>query len=92
MRFSDIQLTDKELWEQYKTAWDNDNYVNALNILNNTQLVKKELTANMLNSLTDDIVELENTSDPNFKSDKIKVSKTIPSGLTSGQIYFKWVD
>ena len=56
MKFSDIQLTDKKLWGQFQTVWNNGDYDTALAMLNNTQLNKKVLSAQALNELTDKIV------------------------------------
>lgn len=91
MRFQDIQLKDKELWGQFQAMCQAGDYDSALAFLQNTQLNNKALTAEILNALTDYIVQVEQLNDPNFKADKIQLSKRPPAGMTSGQVYFRWL-
>lgn len=88
MNYSDIQLTDKELWEQYKTAWGNSDFTTALA----TELPKKKLTAELLNDLTDKIVEVENLNDPDYATDKIRVETQLPIDAPIGRVYFEWTN
>ena len=74
MRFSDIQISDKELWLQARDLWRQSKYSQVFSLFQNEQLNKKILNAKSLNDLTDYIVQLENTKDDSFKTDKIKVS------------------
>lgn len=92
MRFSDIQLSDKELWLQVKDLWRQSKYPQVFSLFQNEQLNKKNLNAKSLNDLTDYIVQLENTKDDSFKVDKIKVSRKYPTGLENGKVFFKWTD
>ena len=91
MKFSDIQIPDKTLWQQYQEAYESGDYTTTVNLLKTAQLSKKALTAEMLNALTDYIVYVEGLNDPSFGADKIQVSKSPPAGLTSGQVYFRWL-
>ena len=91
MKYTDIQLTDKELWAQFQSLYQSGNYTSALALLQNTQLNNKALTAEILNALTDYIVQVEQLNDPNFKADKIQLSRRPPAGMTSGQVYFRWL-
>lgn len=90
MRFSDIQISDKELWLQTKDLWRQSKYSQIFSLFQNEQLNKKVLNAKSLNDLTDYIVQLENTKDDSFKADKIKVSKTYPTVLENSKVFFKW--
>ena len=92
MKFSDIQLTDKALWQQIQEEWSKGNVDSAQAIMSNTQLDKKVLTAKSLNDLTDKIVEVEQLNDPTYAEDKIKVERQAPTDLTAGQVYFEWTN
>ena len=92
MRFSDIQLSDKELWLQAKDLWRQSKYSQVFSLFQNEQLNKKILNAKSLNDLTDYIVQLENIKDDSFKVDKIKVSRKYPTDLENGKVFFKWTD
>lgn len=88
MKFSDIQLTDKTTWENYKTAWGDSDFATALA----TNLPKKKLTAELLNDLTDKIVEVENLNDPDYANDRIRVSPQVLKDLATGEVYFEWTN
>ena len=88
MKYTDIQLTDKELWGQFQSFYQNGDYANALALLQNTQLVNKALTADVLNALTDYIVQIENTSDSSFKQDRIPCQAEQPVQNTS-EVWFE---
>lgn len=92
MKFSDIQLADKALWQQIQEEWSKGNVDSAQAIMSNTQLDKKVLTAKSLNDLTDKIVEVEQLNDPTYTNDKIKVEPEAPTDLTTGQVYFEWTN
>ena len=92
MKFSDIQLSDKALWQQIQEEWSKGNFASAQTIMSNTQLGKKVLTAKSLNDLTDKIVEVEQLNDPTYANDKIKVEPQAPTGLTTEQVYFEWTN
>lgn len=87
----DIHLEDIDLWKSFTEYWSNGQYSAALSYLqeNQYQLNTKYLKAEFLNNLTDKIVELENKKSDPFKTDKIVVSSTVPSGMISGQVYFQ---
>ena len=92
MKFSDIQLSDKELWGQFQTAYQQGDFATALSMLNNTQLNNKALTADILNALTDYIVQVEQYNDPDYANDRIRIERQIPTDLTSGEVYFDWTN
>ena len=89
MRFQDIQLKDKELWGQFQVMCHAGDYAGALTLLQNTQLSNKGLTAEMLNALTDYIVQIQNTSDPSFKQDRIPSQAEQPTQQSIGEIWFE---
>ena len=91
MNYKDIQLTDKELWAQFQSLYQSGDYASALALLQNTQLTNKALTADVLNAITSYLVQVEELNDPNFKADKIQLSRRPPVGMTSGQVYFRWL-
>lgn len=92
MKFSDIQLADKTLWQQIQEEWSEGNFASAQAIMSNAQLDKKVLTAKSLNDLTDKIVEVEQLNDPTYTNDKIKIERQVPTDLTTGQVYFEWTN
>ena len=89
MRFQDIQLKDKELWGQFQAMCQAGDYSGALAFLQNTQLSSKALTAEMLNALTDYIVQIQNTSDPSFKQDRIPCQAEQPTQQGINEIWFE---
>ena len=86
MNYKDIQLTDKELWAQFQSLYQSGNYASALAFLQNTQLNNKALTAEILNALTDYIVQVEQLNDPDYANDRIRVERQIPTDLTDGEV------
>ncbi len=91
MKFSDVQLSDRALWAQFKSLYNSGDYAGAISLLSTSQLAKKALSADLLNALTNQLVYVEGLNDPSFGADKIQVSKAPPAGLTSGQVYFRWL-
>jgi hypothetical protein len=92
VKFSDIQLADKTLWQQIQEEWSKGNFASAQAIMSNAQLDKKVLTAKSLNDLTDKIVEVEQLNDPTYANDRIKIERQVPTDLTTGQVYFEWTN
>ena len=88
MKYTDIQLTDKELWAQFQSLYKSGDYASALTMLQNTQLKNKALTADILNALTDYIVQVEQLNDSTFKADKIPCQVNRPMQST-GQVWFQ---
>ena len=88
MKYTDIQLTDKELWAQFQLLYKSGDYVSALAMLQNTQLKDKALTADILNALTDYIAQVEQLNDSTFKTDKIPCQVNRPTQST-GQVWFQ---
>lgn len=88
MKYTDIQLTDKELWAQFQSLYQSGDYTSALALLQNTQLNNKALTADILNALTDYIVQVESLNDSTFKADKIPCQAIQPTQST-GQVWFE---
>ena len=87
MKYTDIQLTDKELWAQFQSLYQSGDYASALSLLQNTQLTNKALTADVLNAITSYLVQVENTNDSTFKADKIPCQVSQPTQST-GQVWF----
>ena len=88
MKYTDIQLTDKELWEQFQSLCQNDDYASALALLQNTQLSNKALTADVLNAVASYIVQIENLNDSSFKQDSIPCQTEQPTQNT-GEVWFE---
>ena len=88
MKYTDIQLTDKELWAQFKRLYETGDYDAASGLLDVGQLAKKSLTADALNELTSYLVQVENTNDSTFKQDKIPCQAEQPS-QSVGEVWFE---
>ena len=88
MNYKDIQLTDKELWAQFQSLYQSGDYASALSLLQNSQLQSKGLVADVLNAITDYLVQVENLNDPNFKADKAVVQSSQPVQAT-GYLWFQ---
>ena len=91
MKYTDIQLTDKELWAQFQSLYKSGDYASALAMLQNTQLKNKALTADILNALTDYIVQVEQFNDSTFKTEKILCQVNQPTQST-GQVWFEVIN
>ena len=87
-KYQDIHIDDVGLNIQFKQYMSAGQYEAALAILQNNQLTDKTVIAVLFNYVTGRIVEVQSTSDPTFKDNKIKVASTAPSGLVSGNVYF----
>lgn len=91
MIFSDIQLSDKAIWQRCKELWNNKSNYNFIRTTLDSQDIRpKALDADMLNALTSLIVDTEGLNDPDFLKYLIQVSKQPPAGLEEGQVYFDW--
>lgn len=88
MNYKDIQLTDKELWAQFQSLYQSGDYASALSLLQNSQLSSKGLVADVLNAITDYLVQVENLNDPNFKADRPVVQSSQPVQAT-GYLWFQ---
>ena len=88
MKYTDIQLTDKELWAQFQSLYQSGDYTSALSMLQNTQVKNKALIADILNALTNYIVQVEQLNDSTFKTDKILCQVNQPTQST-GQVWFE---
>ena len=91
MKYTDIQLIDKELWAQFQSLYKSGDYASALAMLQNTQLNNKTLTADILNALTDYIVQVEQFNDSTFKTEKILCQVNQPTQST-GQVWFEVIN
>ena len=89
MKYQDMHLSDVDLNTQFKQYMSAGQYEAALAILQSDQLTDKTVVATLFNYVTGRLVEVQSTSDPTFKQDKIKVATQPPAGITSGQVYFK---
>ena len=88
MKFKDIQLTDKELWAQFQSLYQSGDYASALSLLQNSQLSGKGLVADVLNTTTDYLVQVENLNDPDFKADRAIVQSSQPV-QAAGYLWFQ---
>ena len=88
MKFKDIQLTDKELWAQFQSLYQSGDYASALTLLQNSQLSGKGLVADVLNAITDYLVQVENLNDPDFKADRAIVQSSQPV-QAAGYLWFQ---
>lgn len=88
MKYTGIQLTDKELWAQFQSLYQSGDYASALSLLQNTQLNNKALTADALNVLTAYLVQVENLNDSSFKQDKIPCQAEQPM-QNIGEVWFE---
>ena len=89
MKYQDMHLSDVDLNTQFKQYMSAGQYEAALDILQSDQLTDKTVVAALFNYVTGRLVEVQSTSDPTFKQDKIKVATQPPAGITNGQVYFK---
>ena len=89
MKYQDLHLFDVDLNTQFKQYVANGRYVDALNILKNDQLTDKTIVGALFNYVTARIIDVQSTSDPTFKQDRIKIAKTPPADMKKGQVYFK---
>ena len=87
-KYQDLHLADVDLNTQFKQCMSNGQYDAALIILQNDQLTDKTVIAALFNYVTTRLVQVESTSDSNFKKDKIQVAEQPPSGLVAGNVYF----
>lgn len=88
MKFSDIQLTDKATWQNYQQAWEDGEF----NTVVSTELSPKKLNAEVLNYITNKIVEVESLNDPDYANDRIRVEAQVPPDLSVGEVYFEWTN
>ena len=88
MKYTDIQLTDKELWAQFQSLYQSGDYASALSLLQNSQLSGKGLVADVLNTITDYLVQVENLNDPDFKADRAIVQSSQPV-QAAGYLWFQ---
>ena len=91
IKYQDIHLEDKTLWNQLQTAWEQGDYTTALNILKNASLTDKQLNAAAINALTTELLSLQAQSDPSFKTGQIVVASEPPSDLAVGKVYFRLI-
>lgn len=87
-RAQDIHQEDVSLFSQFQQLWGSGNYQSAIALLNDLRLETKVLNADIINTIQDWLIELQNNQDPTFKTDKIQVAYT-PPVLQSGEIYFQ---
>lgn len=87
-KYQDLHITDVDMNAQFKQYMTSGQYEVALAILQNDQLTDKTVIATLFNYVTSRIIQVQSTSDPNFKTDKIQVAEQPPSGLVAGNVYF----
>ena len=91
IKYQDIHLEDKALWNQLQIAWEQGDYTAALNVLKNASLSDKQMNAATINALTTEILSLQAQSDPSFKTGTIVVASEPPSDLAVGKVYFRLI-
>ena len=91
IKYQDIHLEDKALWNQLQTAWEQGDYTTALNVLKNASLSDKQLNAAAINAMTTELLSLQAQSDPSFKTGTIVVASEPPSDLAVGKVYFRLI-
>lgn len=91
IKYQDIHLEDKALWNQLQTAWEQGDYTAALNVLKNASLSDKQLNAAAINAMTTELLSLQAQSDPSFKTGTIVVASEPPSDLAVGKVYFRLI-
>ena len=91
IRYQDIHLEDKSLWNQFQSAWEQDDYTTALSKLQDSSIADKQLNAAVINDTTSELLRLQTQSDTGFKAGKIVVTDLdVPSPTPSkGEVYFK---
>lgn len=90
IRYQDIHYEDKPLWNQFQSAWEQDDYTTALSKLQDESVADKQLNAVAINDTTAELLRLQAQGDTDFKSGKIKVTDLdVPSPTPSeGEVYF----
>lgn len=89
-KYQDIQGADSMIYIQFIQAWKTGDYATAFGIIaNNPQLNTKSFVADVINTLSTNLINLQNMNDPTFKADRIQTSSTSPVDLQVGQVYFK---
>lgn len=85
LRYQDIHLEDKSLWNQFQSAWEQDDYTTALSKLQDNSVVDKQLNSTVINDTTSELLRLQTQGDTDFKENKIKID---PATLSAGEVYF----
>lgn len=88
-KYSDIDISKREDWENFIELMQQGKYTEALAVLQGTSFENIATNALFWNTLFNYIVDTEELKDDTFKSTKIQTSSTAPADLTTGQIYFK---
>lgn len=90
MKYQDIHLADKSLWQQYQQYMQAGQTAQALALLENAQLADKGMTADVFNGLTTEMVRLENQGkDSTWSKSVIPMGIKPPGGMIHGGVYFK---
>lgn len=76
--YQDIHLEDKALWNQVQSEWENDEYTAALNMLQDSSLVGKQLNADVINNVSSELLMLQKQKDDYFKTNKITMAEGDP--------------
>ena len=85
VKYQDIHLEDKAMWNEFQSAWTQDDYTTALSKLQDSSVVDKQLNAAVINDTTAELLRLQTQSDTDFKVNKIKID---PATKTAGEVYF----
>lgn len=88
-KLQDIHLEDNELWQTLRSKWAEGDYTAALAVLSESQLAGKVINAEMFNTLTTELVRLQNIHIDPGEGERIPVSTTEPTDLNVGRLWFK---
>ncbi len=95
IKYQDIRNTDAQYWTEIKNLEKQNDYQGLVDYLtaNYDNLLVRGLFAKNINDLTELLVATQNMSDPIFKDDLIKLSKTAPSPtIATNAVWFEWTD
>lgn len=88
IQYQDIHLEDKSLWNEFQSAWAEDNYATALNKLQDSSIADKQLNAAVINDTTTELLRLQSQKDNNFKVGKIQIDDGTGS-IRDRSVWFK---
>ncbi len=88
IQYQDIHLEDKSLWNEFQSAWAEDDYATALNKLQDNSIADKQLNAAVINDTTTELLRLQSQKDNNFKVGKIQLDDGTGS-IRDEAVWFK---
>lgn len=88
VKYQDIHLEDKALWNEFQSAWTQDDYATALSKLQDSSVSDKQLNAAVINDTTTELLRLQSQKDNNFKVGKIQLDDGTGS-IRDEAVWFK---